>query len=188
MWTRKDCLFYFPASVLCVFNYKKNKIKTSGVSFKMAGGVQYGGHQMIVFEIFSIIQIHLGLHDQSTFQNIKQSTPPSEHTPTLLSLTWFLADPAMTTAGRTDRGGTGNTVINIQSGRANLGLSPSTIISSSVIKTTMIRGYSAFQLNHDELIRTFPPTPPFLNLQNSRHEIQTRSYPMITDCNHFTSP
>ena len=73
----------------------------------------------------------------------------------------------MTTAGRTDRGGTGNTVINIQSGRANLGLSPSTIISSSVIKTTMIRGCSAFQLNHDELIRTFPPTPPYFNLQNS---------------------
>ena len=44
---------------------------------------------------------------------------------------WFLADPVVTTAGRTDRGGTGNTVINIQSGRANLGLIPSTTISSS---------------------------------------------------------
>ena len=47
--------------------------------------------------------------------------------------TWFLADPVVTTAGRTDRGGTGNKVINIQSGRANLGLIPSTTISSSAM-------------------------------------------------------
>lgn len=37
-----------------------------------------------------------------------------------LCLTWFLAEPCMTTAGLTASGGTGRTVTTIQSGRANL--------------------------------------------------------------------
>ena len=40
------------------------------------------------------------------------------------TLTWDLADPKRETAGRTASGGTGKTVINIQSGLANLGFIP----------------------------------------------------------------
>jgi len=38
--------------------------------------------------------------------------------------TWFRAEPYMTTAGRTDNGGTGRTVTIIQSGRANVASIP----------------------------------------------------------------
>lgn len=44
--------------------------------------------------------------------------------------TWFLAEPCMTTAGLTGRGGTGRTVKIIQSGRANLGSIPKMMLSS----------------------------------------------------------
>lgn len=51
----------------------------------------------------------------------------------VLTCTWLRADPYMTTAGLTDRGGTGSTVTIIQSGLANFGSIPSMKHSSSTM-------------------------------------------------------